>query len=56
LLVRYYLNDEDMTDICTDLDLTQEYFYKVLHRARARFKVLLARRFARPDLLVLVLA
>ena len=56
LLVRYYLNDEDMTDICSDLDLTEEYFYKVLYRARARFKLLLARRFARPDLLVFVLA
>ena len=56
LLVRYYLNDEDRADICRDLGLTEEYFYKVLHRARARFKELLARRFSKPDLLCLVLA
>jgi RNA polymerase sigma factor (sigma-70 family) len=56
LLVRYYLNDEDITEICTDLGLTEEYFYRVLHRARARFRLLLVRRFSRPDLLCLVLA
>jgi RNA polymerase sigma factor (sigma-70 family) len=56
LLVRYYLHDEDVAEICTDLGITQEYFYKVLHRARTRFRLLLSRRFARPDLLCLVLA
>jgi RNA polymerase sigma factor (sigma-70 family) len=56
LLVRYYLHDEDVAEICTDLGLTQEYFYKVLHRARTRFRLLLTRRFSRPDLLCLVLA
>jgi RNA polymerase sigma-70 factor (ECF subfamily) len=56
LLVRYYLNDEDIAEICTDLGLTHEYFYKVLHRARTRFRLLLARRFSQPDLLCLVLA
>lgn len=56
LLVRYYLRDEDITDICSDLGLTEEYFYKVLHRARTRFRLLLNKRYARPDLLCLVFA
>jgi RNA polymerase sigma-70 factor (ECF subfamily) len=56
LLVRYYLNDEDIEKICVDLGLTEEYFYKVLHRARERFRHLLAKRFSQPDLLCLALA
>ena len=56
LLVRYYLKDEEVADICGDLGLTEVYFHKVLHRARSRFKVLLCKRYAKSDLLCFVLA
>jgi len=56
LLVRYYLNDEDIADICRDLDLTLKEFHKVTYRARERFRSLLARRYSQPDLLCLALA
>lgn len=51
LLVRFYLNDEDIADICRDLGLSQAHFRKVVHRARERFRLLLASRYSRPDLL-----
>ncbi len=56
LLVRFYLNDEDRADICRDLNLTVGHFNKVIFRARERFRVLLDKRFERPDLLCLALA
>ena len=56
ILVRYYLNEEPKAAICHDLGLTAENFDIVVHRARNRFRVLLARRFAPSDLLGLVLA
>ena len=56
LLVRFYLNDEDRADICRDLNLTEGHFNKVIFRARERFRVLLDKRFERPDLLCLALA
>ena len=56
LLVRFYLNDEDKSAICRDLNLTEEHFNRVVYRARERFRVLLDKRFDRPDLLCLALA
>ncbi len=56
LLVRHYLNDEDKSSICRDLNLTEEHFNRVVYRARERFRVLLDKRFDRPDLLCLALA
>lgn len=56
LLVRFYLNDEDKSAICRDLNLTEEHFNRVVFRARERFRVLLDKRFERPDLLCLALA
>jgi len=56
LLVRLYLNDEDKSSICRDLNLTEEHFNRVVYRARERFRVLLDKRFKRPDLLCLALA
>ena len=56
MLVRLYLNDEDKSSICRDLNLTEEHFNRVIYRARERFRVLLDKRFDRPDLLCLVLA
>ncbi len=56
LLVRFYLHDEDKASICRDLQLSGEHFNRVVYRARERFRVLLDRRFDRPDLLCLALA
>lgn len=56
LLVRLYLNDEDKASICHDLHLSEEHFNRVIYRARERFRVLLVKRFDRPDLLGLALA
>jgi len=56
LLVRLYLNDEDKSSICRDLNLTEEHFNRVVYRARERFRVLLNKRFNRPDLLCLAIA
>jgi RNA polymerase sigma-70 factor, ECF subfamily len=56
LLVRYYLNEEDRADICRALDLSEVHFNRVIYRARERFRVLLTKRFARPDLLCLAIA
>jgi RNA polymerase sigma-70 factor (ECF subfamily) len=56
LLVRHYLDDEDKSSICRDLNLTEEHFNRVVYRARERFRVLLDKRFDRPDLLCLALA
>ena len=56
LLVRFYLNDEDKADICRDLNLTEEHFNRVIFRARERFRVLLDKRFERPDLFCLAIA
>jgi len=56
LLVRFYLNDEDKADICRDLNLTEEHFNRVIFRARERFRALLAKRYARPDLYCLAIA
>lgn len=56
LLVRFYLNDENKADICRDLNLTEEHFNRVIFRARERFRVLLDKRFERPDLFCLAIA
>ncbi|MFZ2509165.1 MAG: sigma-70 family RNA polymerase sigma factor [Steroidobacteraceae bacterium] len=56
LLVRLYLYDEDKASICRDLHLTEEHFNRVVYRARERFRILLDKRFDRPDLLCLALA
>ena len=41
LLVRFYLNEEDKSIICSDLNLSSMHFNRVLFRARRRFKELL---------------
>jgi RNA polymerase sigma-70 factor (ECF subfamily) len=51
LLVRFYLHDEDKTDICRDLKLSDEHFNRVIFRARERFRILLDKRFRRLDLM-----
>lgn len=38
VLVRYYLREEKSTHICADLGLDGDHFYRVLHRARQRFR------------------
>jgi RNA polymerase sigma-70 factor (ECF subfamily) len=40
VLYRFYLNEEDKENICTDLKLTSLQFNRVLHRARERFREL----------------
>lgn len=38
VLVRYYLREESSSRICGDLGLDGDHFYRVLHRARQRFR------------------
>ena len=40
VLYRFYLDEEDKENICTDLKLTGLQFNRVLHRARERFREL----------------
>ncbi len=41
VLLRFYINEEDKRNICSDLDLSSIHFNRVLFRARRRFKELL---------------
>lgn len=43
LLLRFYINEEDKSDICAALNLSSIHFNRVLFRARRRFKDLLTR-------------
>jgi RNA polymerase sigma-70 factor (ECF subfamily) len=38
ILLRYYLAEEKAEAICQDLGLTSEHFYRVLYRARQRYR------------------
>lgn len=38
VLLRYYLSEERAESICGDLGLSSEHFYRVLHRARQRYR------------------
>jgi RNA polymerase sigma-70 factor, ECF subfamily len=40
LLRGYYVLDQDKEALCQELELSQEHFDRVLHRARARFREL----------------
>ena len=42
VLVRFFLSDEDKSEICRSLGLDADHFDRVLHRARRRLKALLA--------------
>ena len=48
VLVRFFLSDEDKSDICRSLGLDADHFDRVLHRARRRLKALLAVYHAGP--------
>jgi RNA polymerase sigma-70 factor, ECF subfamily len=55
LLARFYLGDEDKSDICRGLGLSDEHFNRVIFRARNRFREILERRgFWKSDLLTVV--
>jgi RNA polymerase sigma-70 factor, ECF subfamily len=38
VLFRYYVAEEDSPRICADLGIDADHFYRVLHRARQRFR------------------
>jgi RNA polymerase sigma-70 factor, ECF subfamily len=38
VLYRFYIAEDATEAICADLGLTQEHFYRVLHRARGRYR------------------
>ncbi len=44
VIFRFYIAQDDKSDICRDLDLTSIHFNRVLHRARQRFKELLLKQ------------
>lgn len=49
LLVRFYLNESDKSQICSDLGIDSGHFHRVIHRARERFRKLLVRAGLVPD-------
>jgi RNA polymerase sigma-70 factor (ECF subfamily) len=52
LLARFYLGDEDKSQICREIGLSQEHFNRVIFRARNRFREILEQRgFWKSDLL-----
>ena len=46
VLFRYYFGEESSADICADLALAPDHFYRVIHRARQRFRRLWEERWA----------
>lgn len=38
VLARYYIGEEDSARICSDLGIDADHFYRVLHRARQRYR------------------
>ncbi len=40
VLSRFYIAEESSPRICQDLDIEPEHFYRVLHRARQRYRLL----------------
>jgi RNA polymerase sigma-70 factor (ECF subfamily) len=44
ILFRHYIAEERAEPICADLGITAEHFYRVLHRARQRYKALFEQR------------
>jgi len=43
VLSRFYLDEQDKEDVCHALAIDAEHFHRVIFRARARFRELLAR-------------
>jgi RNA polymerase sigma-70 factor (ECF subfamily) len=52
LLRRYYLLDEDKSQICRDLDLSAAHFDRVLYRAKQRMRELISREKGLKSLLL----
>ena len=52
ILYRHYILDEDKGAIAAALDFDQNLFYRVLHRARRRLKVIVDERY--PELASMV--
>ena len=46
VLLRYYLAEENSSRICADLGIDAEHFYRVLSRARQRYRQLFEERIA----------
>lgn len=44
VLFRYYLAEHDSRSICSDLNIDSDHFYRVLHRARQRYRQLWEQR------------
>lgn len=40
ILQRYYLNEEEKTSICRDMELSELHFNRVIHRAKQRLRLL----------------
>lgn len=49
VLFRYYIAEESSTGICANLGLTSDHFYRVLHRARQRYRRLWRKQRASED-------
>ncbi|MBS0580714.1 MAG: sigma-70 family RNA polymerase sigma factor [Proteobacteria bacterium] len=54
VLIRFYLDDEDKESICSELQLSEDHFNRVIFRARNRFRELVEHRgFRKADLLAI---
>ena len=42
ILSRFYLKEEDRDDVCRELGIDSTHFHRVVHRARERFRTMLA--------------
>ncbi len=52
ILIRFYLDDEDKESICSQLQLSEDHFNRVIFRARNRFREFIENRgFRKADLL-----
>jgi RNA polymerase sigma-70 factor (ECF subfamily) len=49
VLFRYYITEQSSTEICADLGIGGEHFYRVLHRARQRYRRLWEERRERTE-------
>ena len=49
VLFRYYIGEENSSQICTDLGIDADHFYRVLHRARQRYRRLWEERVRRNE-------
>lgn len=56
ILVRVYLHDEDIEQVCRALGIDESHYRRVIFRARERFRALIERRYRVSDLYFFAIA